>query len=552
MTRDKLQSTEVDGVPVFWVPGQRTLRASLWFRAGMADESLPTRGWLHLLEHMALHGRDSIRAPVNGQVSLLHSSFDVEGEPDDVVAFLRDVCRWLATPDFSELEHERRVLRAESATRGTGTVGSHLLWRYGARGPGVAGYDELGLHTAGADRLRQLAAGAYARGNAVLALTGAPPAGLELPLRSGPHQPAVPAVPCDQPAPAGFAGRPGTVALSGTLPRSTAAAALLRALQRALQRDLRHGSGVGYSAWSSYEIVDADHAMLTAGMDVLPEALPTVVSGTTAVLRRLRDLGPDPAELRDDVEREMRRLATEPAEHWLPFLAARDVLLGRPVPGRDKLAAELESLTISDIQHAARAMWNDLLLSADPDSAGDPQLSWLEGPPTSGIVAAGRRFRPAGSPVTKGVLTIGRSAAHIEATSRQTTAVYGDLAALIAYPDGGRRLVRRDGYQVVIEPELWHQGHEAVALVDSAVPQPLHVVLPERTPDMIPRNSVTARQRLNYWLKHPAALVVLALICGIALLATTVVDITDQLARFIVIAVVVGAISYARQRRHGQ
>lgn len=553
MGSDKLQTTEVDGVPVFWVPGQGRLRASLWFRAGMVDESLPTRGWLHLLEHLALHGRDSIRAPVNGHVSLLHSSFDIEGEPDEVVAFLREVCRWLTTPDLSELEHERRVLRAESATRGGGGVGSHLLWRYGARGPGLAGYDELGLYTADADRLRALAAWAYAQGNAVLALSGPPPAGLELPLRPGSHDLPLPARPCDQPIPAGFAGRPNAVALSGTVPRSSAAAALLRALERALQRGLRHDSGVGYSAWSSYELVDADHAMLTTGMDVIPEALPTVVAETTAVVRRLRDWGPDPAELRDDLERQIRRFTTEPAANWLPFMAARDVLLGRrATTGTDELAAETDAVTVADVQQAARSLWNDLLVSVDPVGSGDPQLTWLNGPPASKQVASGRQFRSVGSPVTKGALVIGRTAAHLQTTGGEVAAAYDEVAAMIAYPDGGRQLIRRDGYQVTIEPTLWRQGHEAVALVDSAVPRPLHVPLPERTPDLIPHISVTLKQRLRFWLNDPVALLAVAGVCAVALALTEGMGRTELLGRSLVGGAILGAVAYARHRRSNQ
>ncbi|TCC40175.1 hypothetical protein [Kribbella speibonae] len=138
----ELRVTEVDGVPVYWVPGERRMRASLWFRGGLADETLPTRGWWHLLEHLALHDRDTIRAPINGRITMLHTTFDAEGEPDDIVTFLQDLCGWLGAPGFGDLEHERRVLRAESARRRPGPVELHMLWRYGAQGPGLVAYDE--------------------------------------------------------------------------------------------------------------------------------------------------------------------------------------------------------------------------------------------------------------------------------------------------------------------------------------------------------------------------------------------------------------------------
>jgi hypothetical protein len=548
----ELRTTEVDGVPVYWVPGEREMRASLWFRAGMADETLPTRGWLHLLEHLALHDRDSIRVPVNGHVGMLHTSFDVAGEPDEVVAFLQQVCRWLTDPDFAELEHERRVLRAEGAARGSGAVATHLLWRYGAQGPGLAGYDEYGLHTADPARLRSFAAQAYTRGNAVLALTGPPAAGLRLPLNAGSRWPIDRAVPCEQPLPGGFAGREGAVALSGVLPRSTAAAALMRAVQRGLERGFRHGAGVGYSGWSSYELVDAEHAMVTAGMDLLPEALPRVVSETTAVLRRIRDRGLDPAELRDDLEHELRRLKTEPAENWLPFMAARDVLLERPPTDRDRLAAEVGAVTVADLQRAALTMWSNLLLSVDPAGAGDPQLNWLTGPPRSRAVQTGQQFKPVGSPVTKGTLTVGRSGAHVTTTTGETSAPYDELAAVLAFPDGGRLLIRRDGYGLPIEPALWKDGQQAVATVDASASQALRVPMPAREPEAIPRSSVTWRDKAKYWLRNPAPWVALVLIGAIVLALATDTPFADLVPRGGVGIAVIAAIVYYRERRKSE
>jgi hypothetical protein len=545
----ELRTTEVDGVPVYWVPGQDRLRAGLWFRAGLADESLPTHGWLHLLEHLALHDRGSIRVPVNGYVSMLHTSFDVEGEPEDVADFLQQVCRWLSAPDFADLDHERRVMRAEGASRSTGAVGAHLLWRYGAQGPGLAGYNEVGLHSADEARLRRLAQQAFTRGNAVLALTGPPPAGLRLPLDEGPRWPIHPAVPCEQPLPGGLAGRPGSVAVSGVLPRSTAAAALLRALQRGLEGGFRHGAGVGYSGWSSYELVDAEHAMLTAGMDILPEALYRAVPETTAVLRRLRDRGIDPAELRDDLEQELRRVKTEPAEHWLPFMAAREALYGRPPTDRDRLAAEIEGVTVAEVRQAARTMWNSLLLSVEPAGSGDPQLSWHTGPPPSRSVPSGQQFKPVGSPVAKGALVVGRSGAHVETGDGETSASYDELAAVLAYPDGGRMLIRRDGYQLPIEPTLWNRGRQAVAAVDASISPALRVPMPAREPDEIPRTAVTWRQHAKYWLMTPLPWVAFAAVLLLVGILVTDLPLTDLVSPGALGVLVLGVVIYLFERR---
>ncbi|GAA0572451.1 hypothetical protein HPO96_18005 [Kribbella sandramycini] len=550
MGGEKLRTTEVDGVPVYWLPGPGTLRANLWFRAGMADEPLPAHGWLHLLEHLALHGRHSIRTPVNGQVSLLHTAFDVEGEPDAVVAHLRDLCRWLSDPVFSDLDHERRVLRAESSRRGSSVVGSHLLWRYGARGPGLAGYDELGLYTAEPDGLRELAARAYAQGNAVLALSGPPPAGLELPLRPGPRMVPARSVQCDQPLPGGFAGQPAAIALSGTAVRSTAAGAMLRAFERGLQGGLRHKSGVGYSAWSSYEVVDADRAMLTVGMDVLPEAVRSAVSESIGVLRRMRDHGPDPVELRDDLDAQIRQFGTQPAHQWLPFLAARDALLGTPVTHSvDELAAETDAVTVTHVREAAMSVWRDLLVSVDPRAGGDPQLTWLSDPPAGDKPTDGRRFRPI-HPEPKTALIVGASGVHRETADGRTSTPYDEVAGMISYGDGGRQLIRHDGYQVQVEPTFWRRGAQAVALLDSAIPAALHIRLPERPKDQIPRFKVRRIDTIRAWLDQPIVWVPFLVLVIIGLVLTVAPDEIASLAqRAIPIALAIAVITFVRGLR---
>ncbi|GAA0939507.1 hypothetical protein GCM10009554_29340 [Kribbella koreensis] len=544
----KLRSTEVDGVPVLWAPGQGTLRASLWFRAGMVDETMPTRGWLHLLEHLALHGRDSIRTPVNGHVSLLHTSFDVTGEPEDVVAFLRDVCRWVGAPDLSELEHERRVLRAEGSGRGFGEVSGHLLWRYGARGPGLVGDDEFGLYTADEDRLRELAGRAFAQGNAVLALSGPPPAGLALPLPPGPRLPTPVAVPCDQPQQAGIAGRPNKFALSGTLERSYGATALQRALERDLQRGLRHDQGVGYSAWSSYEMIDAHHALVTAGMDVVPEAVPVVVAEATAVVRRLRDRGPDPTELRDDLALHIRRMSEEPAERWLPFLAASDTLLDRPASmSVDEVAAEIDATTVADVQRAAYDLWTDLLVSVDPDGAGDPQLDWLGAAPAPQGKPSGRSFRSIDSPESNDLLFVSETGARLQ-TGSPSEARYDELAGVLAFEDGGRRLVRQDGFQVPVEPTLWRKGREAVALVDAAVPEGLRIPLPARSPEQIPWKRVRRIDNFRNWVQAPKVWVPALWVC-VVLPGVVALSLPGFITKILLVGSAVGVINFVRQQR---
>ncbi|HEX8768355.1 MAG TPA: hypothetical protein VF714_08290, partial [Jatrophihabitans sp.] len=466
-----VRRSEVDGVPTYWVPSSsQTLRASLMFRIGMSDLTLPTHGRLHLLEHLALHGRESISSPSNGEVGLLHTAFEIAGRPEQVVDFFAQLCTWLADPRFDDLAHERRVLSAEQQQRAHGATARHLMCRYGARGAGLAAYPEYGLHQASADDLRTLAEAAFVSGNAVLSLSGEPPADLRLPLREGRRRPTSVAVGCEQPLPGGFTDPVDGIGLSGALPRSTAATAFTRTLQRELQRDIRGQSGMGYSAWSAYEAVDADTAVIAAGMDILAEGRAGLVDRTQALLRRLAGQGPDAADFADDIELAVRHLSDPSADPWWgAYAAARaDVIGGRPFD-IDRYLDELQRLSLDDLRQVAGQFQASMLLGVDQGTEhGD--LDWLDAAPNGRRIEGGQSYFAIERPVDRAVLTVGPRQIRIEDGERWLAAAPAEVEAALAYPDGGRVLIRSDGYQLPVEPNLWRHGQAAVGVIDALIP----------------------------------------------------------------------------------
>src|SRR6185503_10099087 len=54
----------VDGLSTYWVEGGGAFRAVLAFRIGMADETLPTRGICHLVEHLAIEPQPRLYAHI--------------------------------------------------------------------------------------------------------------------------------------------------------------------------------------------------------------------------------------------------------------------------------------------------------------------------------------------------------------------------------------------------------------------------------------------------------------------------------------------------------
>lgn len=498
-----LRRTDIEGVPAFWTPGRGDgpVAASLWVRAGMVDLPLVRHGWLHLIEHVALHGKGDVRTSVNGAVSLLTTRFDVSGDEQQVVAFFRDLCAWLTDPAFDNLDHETRVLRAEQSGRPIGATARHLLWRYGAAGPGVAGYDEIGLAAANADELRMLARRIFTRGNVAVSINTEPPANLEVALPDGPRLEIPPAVPCDQMMPAGFFDPVDGVAISGAVSRSWGATLLARALGRELHRQFRDTDGIGYSSWNAYEPVDAHTAVVATGIDILPDKRFDLVDRTRSVLEDFAATALTEelvGEEKDAIIREM--MNDRDASSW-PWVVAMRVLLGDEERDRAASIELLQDVTVDDVRAATEEFRHSLLVGVDATTPKGHWVGWLNPPAQAAQPDAQQTFQLVDHPVHKGELLVGRDWIQIVGADRRGLLVRGaDLAGVLAYPDGGRMLIRKDGYQVAVEPALWRHGESLAAVVEQLAPDRL---LPQRPrpQSAIPAPSVTPSMRRRYWLR---------------------------------------------------
>src|ERR1700759_3538886 len=99
-----VQESEVDGVLCFYVDmGRPASAAHLLCRQGIADETLPESGWLHLLEHLALLDRETLTRPIEGRLGLLLTHFAAFGTPETIGHKLVALARWLSEPDLRML-----------------------------------------------------------------------------------------------------------------------------------------------------------------------------------------------------------------------------------------------------------------------------------------------------------------------------------------------------------------------------------------------------------------------------------------------------------------
>ncbi|WP_439082416.1 M16 family metallopeptidase [Streptomyces sp. WL006] len=488
-TIDGPVTTEVDGIPTLLAPtsGGGPVVAGLFFRVGAADETLATAGLTHLVEHLALHRHGVSDLHYNGSTAATHTHFVVSGTAEEVVAYLNGVCASLRDLPVERLATEREILRTEQAGRGRGPNHQLPLWRYGARGYGLASYPEYGTLHLTADAVRAWAATWFTRDNAVLWIASdTVPAGLDLTLPAGRRQPLPEPTSALPVTPAYLTGGSGGVVLDGIVRRSTAAVLFAEVLSRALFTDLRQKGGYSYTADCGYQPRDRDHATLTAFADALPQKQDAVVGGFIDVLARLRAGTIDQAELDSARAKTLKQYeGPDTGAAALPSYAL-NLLTGHPNLTPDEHRAELDAVTVEDLREVAGELYDSALIQVpgrSVDWAGFTAAPQWSAPVTD---PAGTVHRSRASDAVS--LAVGPEAVTLVTPGGQITVRYDACAAMRVFPDGARHLIGFDAFVVEVEPTLYAKLTPArMAVIDAAVPAAAVVPMPERDPDEIPQ-----------------------------------------------------------------
>ena len=512
-----VRRTEIDGVPVFWVDsGRPTLTAHLQFRTGSADETLPTSGLTHLAQHLALLGLPPREdREVGGSTGLLRTTFHANGSVSGVRRFLVDVCEWLDAPDLSRVQSEGSVLRQELEATDRSPHALALLRRYGAAGPGLVGFRQPALHGASPDAVRGLLHAWFTRGNAALVLDGPPSEGFRLPLRDGPRRPVPPLPVTGDPRPAAFVAD-DTMSVSGEVPHTPVASVLPELLQRAVERDLVE---LRDPVWATYESVGPQSAVVVAGFRVARPLMDQVVEYTHGAVETLCRNGPDPRELAEVVAAAVRRLEDPDNVVHLADAAASDHLDGRAAPGPRSYRRALTEVTVDDVREVAEGFAASLLLGVPAEATWRQDVPLLTGS-TPQNRPRGRSHRSHEAPADRRRLVVGDGSIHIGHGGSWQGVRLGEVAAVLAAPDGGREVVAADGWTMTLEPTMWRAGDQAVARVDGAVPAERVVPLPERRPEEVPR----PRALRHRWAGVPHLLTGLVVAAAVALVVLAVVS----------------------------
>jgi zinc protease len=357
------ERTEVDGIPTFWAAAPGPFTAALQFRAGVADETLHTRGITHLIEHLALFASASRWDEANGFVDAERCVFYARGERDEVLDWLRRCSVALASLPLDRLATERRILRAEEAGReGVGILPRLLEMRFGATGYGLANYRELGLRWLGEEEVGAWARERFTRGNAALWMTGEPPATFGLALPDGDRLPPPAVTP--QPGRTGRLFQPGGsggLGVGGVGERSTALTVAVGVAYERLYAQLRRELGLVYEPWAGYDILGPRHAHVLMGAECTDEQASKVAGEVWRVACELSDAG----ATRDEIVQYLRRFRQaedDPSAplHELDHAAAQELLGEEPID-RDEVAREIEELEPQDVAAAIACAFQDAL-----------------------------------------------------------------------------------------------------------------------------------------------------------------------------------------------
>lgn len=472
---------EVDGVSVLSFPSDdEVCRASLIIAVGERDETPPTLGVLHAIEHLVMRSVRETAAEVNAAVDEVTTYFDVTGSPEVVSRFLERICVALNDPPVEDLPAEAKVLAAELADIGRPVAALHRA-RYGNRDLGLIDVEGPGPEGITAEMVRATAERWVVTGNALVVIDGPLPDDLRLPLRAGAPPPRAWPMPRTWSRPTALTVDGPACVVNLLLPPTAQPglrSVVIELIENRLTEAVRHEAGLSY-------VVDTNVLPTAAGMlDVTVHAEPpesTAVAAITTMVSALSALagsGASRAEVGRAVERVREGRRGRQAAMERAVRHRIDQLLGFPSEPDVEVPA-LEQDTVNS--YLAEVLSAPLFLF---DSRAEEALSVL------GIdVIMDAAFRPgelpAGTVYTPPLLArmLNREArqARVALTERGLalsmngqiqTLDWNDVVGVLRDEDD-LEVYAADGAAIPVGPGLYRAGDELVAAVTANVPADL-------------------------------------------------------------------------------
>jgi len=410
---------------------------SLTFRVGMADESVPTRGITHLVEHLVMRESHDVDVRSNASVGLTRTTFWASGEEADVITFLQRVQRALTDVPVQHLASERDLISVEEEHH-TVSLPSPVQ-HFGTQRYGVVWFEQQLAHLS-AEQLRSWVGTYFTAANAVLTLVGVDRgrAGIRLPDGRFFAEPPVHVANSGPTLHVDATER--TISLTALLPRSWQTAVLVGVLDRAVMNRLRHVEHLAYGAGASELHINLDTTMVSITSDCIPGREAELVAALLDELSRLT------VELPDDLVLRAVKRAVAEAENTSPLTEeALRVLYGRGVPASlDTMEHDLDQITVNSLQdHLREFLANCVLRTPVPV---EPAGRWtVVGAPT-GNLWSGRSFSDGAR-----TLTIAGNGLQITGPGHDQQITWSSITAAFVTQDQWT-LVSRKGVRVDVCP----------------------------------------------------------------------------------------------------
>jgi zinc protease len=466
---------EVGGVPVFSLDVPGPMRAMLAFRVGAVDETLPTRGITHLVEHLAMYplmqaGSRHAQDRLNARVEPVRTRFFAAGSAEEIKAFLADLCQSLTNLAVERLENEKKILRTEAANSERGSAKGGWSWRFGPNGLGLLDWAEYGLRWLGPDHVAHWARTNFTAENAVLVLTGPVPAGLELKLPGGRRMPLPDQRALAYKTPAIFQIGDRFVLLSILGPRATPFVTARDVLNARLRDRVRVRESLAYNVNAEYHPLDRTTAEIAMFADSLRPSSRAAADAFVEEVNRLAKEGPTAAEIA--MFREERRVGLADPESGVGRLdqIALAELEGREGKSLEELEADFESDSPGDIAQVVKTASGTAFLGI-PEEVPMTVPGFTPVPAGSGKPITGHRVFP--MPGAKHSDILDYSSGGVSLTAPNGTVVgmrWDEVAAALWWQDGRRRLVNFEGAGINVTPDRWREVRPLLDAIRANVP----------------------------------------------------------------------------------
>ncbi len=474
---DEVLEVEIDGVPVFWAPGDsRELTGGIVVRVGLSDEPFVRRGFTHLIEHLALSTLN-VDYDYNGFVDSTTTNFVARGSADDVLHFVESTFAALARLPYDRLDVERKVLLAEAERNGASSAATALALLYGANGVGAVALPEMGLWQATPTALDSWRAEWFTRQNMVLWFAGPEPQRPSLAdVPSGQRRPTVLMERRPSDGPAYFVDSVPGPGMVNVVDRSPLVTAGLAMVTDRLTNRLRKSEGMSYSVNSTVQPLTASATMATLAADCRADDVDDVFAIMVMELNRFAFEGPTATEV-DDYVRKRRRVlddegapvarASTTAYHRLQLVPAPDpvqALITVEAAPPDAIASAMETMTRS-------AMWIVPPSTTVRDQRFTPVSRYARHDVTGDTFA---------SIFGNAVLVIdGVSLALVDDQNPLAFVVpVHELVGVVEYEDGAHTFHRRDAMSVTVQPADYPGCEAAYRQFLSRVPAAMTVAVP--------------------------------------------------------------------------